>query len=132
MRAAAGEQLRKYSDPSNAALKDTLAAPLRPAPRAGLRRQQLGRSAGAYLPCAAQARPAAAAPDISYSFYPTYCSLYGIECASAAQRAFEIDIADYRQPCGAIIIANPNAPTGIALPLGRSKRCCRRTPIRWW
>jgi histidinol-phosphate aminotransferase len=32
---------------------------------------------------------------------------------------FEIDIADYRQPCGAIIIANPNAPTGIALPLGQ-------------
>jgi histidinol-phosphate aminotransferase len=28
-----------------------------------------------------------------------------------------VRIADYRQPCGAIILPNPNAPTGSALPL---------------
>lgn len=32
---------------------------------------------------------------------------------------FEIDVEAYKQPCGAIIIANPNAPTGIALSLER-------------
>jgi histidinol-phosphate aminotransferase len=59
-------------------------------------------------------------PDISYSFYPTYCSLYGIEAVYVPlNERFEIDVADYQQPCGAIILANPNAPTGIALPLAQ-------------
>jgi histidinol-phosphate aminotransferase len=59
-------------------------------------------------------------PDISYSFYPTYCSLYGIEAVYVPlNERFEIDVADYAQPCGAIILANPNAPTGIALPLAQ-------------
>ena len=59
-------------------------------------------------------------PDISYSFYPTYCSLYGIEAVQVPLNArYEIDVADYNRPCGAIIIANPNAPTGIGLPLER-------------
>ncbi|SHF25552.1 histidinol-phosphate aminotransferase [Kaistia soli DSM 19436] len=57
-------------------------------------------------------------PDISYSFYPTYCALFGIT-ARAVPLAddFTIDPADYDRPCGAIILPNPNAPTGIALPL---------------
>jgi histidinol-phosphate aminotransferase len=46
--------------------------------------------------------------------------LYGIEAVQVPlNERFEIDINDYDQPCGAIILANPNAPTGIALPLER-------------
>lgn len=58
------------------------------------------------------------APDISYSFYPVYCGLYGIDYAPVPlDAAMRVRIEDYRQPCGAIILPNPNAPTGIALPL---------------
>jgi len=58
-------------------------------------------------------------PDISYSFYPVYCGLYGIEAKTIAlDDDFRIDLAAYRQPNGGIIFPNPHAPTGIALGLG--------------
>ena len=57
-------------------------------------------------------------PDISYSFYPVYCALYGIDYQTIAlNNAFEIDINDYIQANGGIIFPNPNAPTGIPLAL---------------
>lgn len=57
-------------------------------------------------------------PDISYSFYPVYCSLYDISFEKIPLNAkLEIDIADYQLSSGPIIIPNPNAPTGIALSL---------------
>src|SRR6201995_3097065 len=55
-------------------------------------------------------------PDITYSFYPVYCRLFGINYKTVPlDDAMQIRVADYRQPAGAVIIANPNAPTGIAL-----------------
>jgi histidinol-phosphate aminotransferase len=57
-------------------------------------------------------------PDITYSFYPTYCRLFGIEAVEIPLKDdFTIDLADYDRPCGAIILPNPNAPTGIGRPL---------------
>ncbi|MDR3426741.1 histidinol-phosphate transaminase [Silvimonas sp.] len=54
--------------------------------------------------------------DITYSFYPTYCSLYGVKHRVVPlDENMRIRLADYDQECGAIIIANPNAPTGILL-----------------
>ena len=57
-------------------------------------------------------------PDISYSFYPVYCGLYGIEFESVALDAqFQIQPTDYARPTGGIIFTNPNAPTGCLLAL---------------
>jgi histidinol-phosphate aminotransferase len=57
-------------------------------------------------------------PDISYGFYPVYCGLYEIEFKTIKLNAeFEINVEDYSIPNGGIILPNPNAPTGIALPL---------------
>jgi len=57
-------------------------------------------------------------PDVSYSFYPTYCKLYDIRYREiAVTESFDIDVNRYAGPCGGIVIANPNAPTGLALPL---------------
>jgi len=59
-------------------------------------------------------------PDITYSFYPVYCGLYGIEYeAIPLDRHFEINIHDYDRPNGGIIFPNPNAPTGIPLELDK-------------
>ena len=56
-------------------------------------------------------------PDISYSFYPVYCGLFGIEYEKVPlAEDFSIRIADYQRDGGAIIFPNPNAPTGHALP----------------
>jgi len=55
-------------------------------------------------------------PDITYSFYPVYCGLFGIRHETVPLDAdMRIQVEDYLRPCGAIILANPNAPTGIAL-----------------
>jgi histidinol-phosphate aminotransferase len=57
-------------------------------------------------------------PDISYSFYPVYCGLFGVDYRQVPLDAeFAIRIEDYAQPCGAIIFPNPNAPTAKLLPL---------------
>ena len=58
------------------------------------------------------------APDISYSFYPVYAQTFGINLINIAlKNDFSVDPDAYRQPCGGIIIANPNAPTGLLLSL---------------
>src|SRR5580658_1595282 len=56
-------------------------------------------------------------PDVTYSFYPVYCRLFDIAYETVPlDAAMRIRVADYRRPAGAIILANPNAPTGVALP----------------
>src|SRR5947199_685507 len=55
-------------------------------------------------------------PDIAYGFYPVYCRLFGIAHATVPlDQAMQIRVADYRRPAGALIVPNPNAPTGVAL-----------------
>ena len=57
-------------------------------------------------------------PDITYSFYPVYCRLYGIDYREIPlTESFEIRVDDYLQKNGGIIFANPNAPTGRLLPV---------------
>jgi len=57
-------------------------------------------------------------PDISYSFYPVYCGLYGIDfTAVPLDEHFQIRLEDYAQPNSGVIFPNPNAPTGCLLAL---------------
>jgi histidinol-phosphate aminotransferase len=70
-------------------------------------------------------------PDITYSFYPVYCGLYGIEYNNVPlNNDFEIDITDYEQKCGGIIFPNPNAPTGRLLALDKVKALLEMHPNR--
>jgi histidinol-phosphate aminotransferase len=56
-------------------------------------------------------------PDITYSFYPVYSRLYGVRYDEVPlDAAMRLQIADFRRPCSAILLSNPNAPTGIGLP----------------
>ena len=56
-------------------------------------------------------------PDITYSFYPVYCKLFGINAQIVPlDENFEIKTADYQAPNGGIIFPNPNAPTGRSIP----------------
>lgn len=62
-------------------------------------------------------------PDISYSFYPVYCGLYGIEYQTIPlAENFCIRIEDYLKPNGGIIFPNPNAPTAIPLALAEIEK----------
>jgi len=56
-------------------------------------------------------------PDITYSFYPVYCKLFGIDYQTAPLSPdFGIQTEDFKTPNGGIIFPNPNAPTGRAIP----------------
>lgn len=57
-------------------------------------------------------------PDITYSFYDVWANLYRIPFKQIPLKEdFTIEVSDYFQENGGIVIANPNAPTGIELPL---------------
>ncbi|MET0070521.1 MAG: histidinol-phosphate transaminase [Candidatus Thiodiazotropha sp.] len=59
-------------------------------------------------------------PDITYSFYPVYCRLYGIDFETIPlDDGFNIDLESYIRANGGIIFPNPNAPTGCLLSLER-------------
>ena len=68
-------------------------------------------------------------PDITYSFYPSYCRLYGIPHATFnITDAFEIDLILVAADVGAVIFPNPNAPTGRALSRDRIEQFLRDRP----
>lgn len=68
-------------------------------------------------------------PDITYSFYPVYCGLYGIAYETVPLGPeFEIQVEDYMRPNGGIIFPNPNAPTGRLLALADIERLLKANP----
>lgn len=68
-------------------------------------------------------------PDISYSFYPVYCGLYGIACEQIAlDEQFQIRVEDYARPNGGIVFPNPNAPTGCVLALDAIEQLLTASP----
>lgn len=70
-------------------------------------------------------------PDITYSFYPVYSQFFGVQTKQIPlNEKFEIDISDYEQVNGGIIITNPNAPTSIALGLEKIEQVLKANPNR--
>ena len=66
-------------------------------------------------------------PDVTYSFYPVWCDLYGIDSRKVPlQEDFSVDVEAFEGPCGGIILPNPNAPTGLLLELDGIRRLLRR------
>jgi histidinol-phosphate aminotransferase len=129
IRAAADERLRLYPDPTASSLRDAIAGTY------GLASDQVfvGNGSDEVLAHVFQALLKHDAPllfpDITYSFYPSYCLLFGIESRLVPlDEGFNVRVADYRQPCGAIILPNPNAPTGKALPLSEIDRLVAEHP----
>lgn len=134
---ATNDSLRLYPDPN----ADTLKAAL--AQRYGLKAPQIFVGNGsdevlghAFMALLKHDRPLWF-PDITYSFYPVYCGLYGI-----AHRAipladdYSICADDYLpgakggegQQAGAIVFPNPNAPTGRPLALTEVERIVKGNP----
>lgn len=68
-------------------------------------------------------------PQISYGFYSVYAQLHGVESEQIPLcDDFSINIDDYMGNNANIVIANPNAPTGIALSLDDIERLVKATP----
>ena len=117
MRAAAADSLRLYPDPEATELREALAA------HHGVTPAQVfvGNGSDEVLAHGFAAllkqRGPLLFPDVSYSFYPVWAQLFGIECETVPLDAgMRVWVENYRREAGAIVIANPNAPTGVSLP----------------
>ena len=127
--AAEAGRLQLYSDPVCADLRDALAK------RYGVKRENVFVSNGsddilnfAFMAFAGDGVPAYY-PDISYGFYKVYADLHGIEKREIPLKAdFSVDPADYMGLDGFIAIANPNAPTGMALGRDQIEAILRANP----
>jgi histidinol-phosphate aminotransferase len=113
---AAADRLHLYPDPRATALRATIAARYEVAPEQVF----VGNGSDEVLAHVFQGLLQHDAPllfpDITYGFYPVYCALYGTRHEQVPlDAAMRVQIADYRRPCSAILLSNPNAPTGIAL-----------------
>lgn len=62
------------------------------------------------------------APDVTYSFYPVYASLFGVDYRTVPLKEdFTVDV-DSLMKGGPIALANPNAPTGLLLESSEVRR----------
>lgn len=123
LQAEAADSLRLYPDPDSSRLKAAIAE------YHGLQPNQVfvGNGSDEVLAHVFQAllkhELPLLFPDITYSFYPVYCGLYGIDFETVPLNAqFEIAVDDYLRPNGGIIFPNPNAPTGIPVALREIER----------
>ncbi|MBA9900820.1 histidinol-phosphate transaminase [Burkholderia cepacia] len=126
---ATGDTLRRYPDPVARALRETVAAHHRIQPEQVF----IGNGSDEVLAHAFQAllkhdRPLRF-PDITYSFYPTYARLYGVETTVVPLADdLSIRVDDYLDDAGGVLFPNPNAPTGRALPLADVERIAAANP----
>ena len=64
-------------------------------------------------------------PDITYSFYPVYAAFFGNNTRIVpVHEDFTMPLEDMKRDDGTIVLTNPNAPTGIALPLSEIAALC--------
>jgi len=115
--ASATDRLRLYPDPRASILREVIATRYGVAPDEVF----VGNGSDEVLAHTFQALLKHEAPllfpDITYSFYPVYSRLYEVGYEEVPlDAAMRLQLADYRRPCSAILLPNPNAPTGIALP----------------
>jgi histidinol-phosphate aminotransferase len=116
IRSAASEDLRLYPDPEATQLRETLADYHRVAPNQVF----VGNGSDEVLAHTFAGLLNHDAPllfpDVTYSFYVVWCKLLGVAFETVPlDDEMRVRLADYRRPAGAIILANPNAPTGVAL-----------------
>lgn len=125
--AATGDRLRLYPDPEAVRLKTTLANYY----RVDTKQVFVGNGSDEVLALAFMAffkhRAAISFPDITYSFYPVYCALFEIEYKTfALDDSFAINIDHIPGDTGGVIFPNPNAPTGMLLPLQQIETLLQR------
>ena len=121
--------LRLYSDPECKELKKALAGYYGVAPE----NVYVGNGSDealnfAFLAYATDGRGVAFA-DITYGFYPVFADLYHIPVQIVPLKAdFSLDPKDYYGLNKTIVIANPNAPTGLALSRGEMEGIIKANP----
>lgn len=122
-------KLHLYSDPESAALTKKAAEVW------GVKKSQILMTNGsdealnfAFMAFCDENHPIAF-PDITYGFYPVFAALNGIPYETIPLRAdFSVGYEDYLAIGKNIVIANPNAPTGMALSLMQIEEIVKSNP----
>lgn len=116
IRAETGERLRLYSDPEGTQLRQSLAKVY------GLKESQIfvGNGSDEVLAFAFQAffgvGDTIVFPDITYSFYPVYAEMFGINCSIVPlNEDFSMPVDKLIGRNNGVVITNPNAPTGMEM-----------------
>ena len=129
IRGAANESLRLYPDPECLELRQTIAR------RYGLSENQVfvGNGSDEVLAFSFQAffdpDREIVFPQVSYSFYPVYTDYFGLRCRRVPMNEDFSDPIDLL--CGGnggVVLANPNAPTGIAVGLDTVEKVLKANP----
>ncbi len=110
------ERLRLYSDPTAKGLKEALAELY------ALSAEQIFLSNGSddilNFAFMAYGQKGAIFPDITYGFYPVFAQLHGVEYQEIPlEPNFSVNFKKYLNQNKLIVIANPNAPTGMSIGL---------------
>ena len=127
MNAEQVELLRLYSDPTAKNLKEKLAGLY------GVEPENVFVSNGSdevlNFAFMAFGGRGAAFPDISYGFYEVYAELYGIDAEKIPlEEDFSIDYRKYCSKNKMIVISNPNAPTGMTIPVWQIEEILKTNP----
>ena len=123
------EKLNLYPDPTGKALKEKLAALY------GVEAKNVFLSNGsddilnfAFMAFCDSER-GAAYPEISYGFYPVYADLYHVDSkVIPLKEDFSVDYQDYCDIGRMVVIANPNAPTGMEISLAEIEEILKSNP----
>jgi len=123
------ENLRLYSDPEIKELTTVIAEYYGVKPSQVL----VGNGSDEILAFAFQAfhdeQQGVCFPEITYGFYQVFSKLYHIPSRKIPlTKEFQINIEDYLECKKNVIIANPNAPTGICLPLSDIEKILKSNP----
>lgn len=122
------EQLRLYSDPTGRTLKEKLASLYK------VRPENIFLSNGSddilnFAFMAFSGEKGAIFPDITYGFYPVFARLHQAPYVEAPLREdFSLDYRDYCGTGRLVVIANPNAPTGMTIPVWQIEEILKSNP----
>ena len=121
------ELLRLYSDPTGKALKEKLAGLY------GVQPENIFLSNGSddilNFAFMAYGEKGAVYPDITYGFYPVFGELHGVDCTEIPLKEdYSINAEEYFDQNKLIVIANPNAPTGMSLGLEAIEAILKSNP----
>lgn len=123
--------LRLYSDPENEELEKAIASYY------GVERSNVLASNGsdeilAFIFCAFfDEKHEVCFPDITYGFYPVFCNFASLKINEIPLKDdFTVDVDAFVNTDKNVVVANPNAPTGIALSVSDIRRILDASPDR--
>lgn len=123
------QNLRLYPDPTAKTLKEKLAALYRVGPENVYLAN--GSDDILYFSFLAFCQDGAAFCDLTYGFYKVFADLVGVKTTVVPLREdLTVDVDGLCAADGTIFLANPNAPTGLALPLSDIRRLLASNPNR--